>query len=453
ERAVRWAFHQAWQHWPKVVAEGDPTRTVRAGVYEYALSPWHQFHPGHRAPDAYPGPPEDRAVLEAFLALPRSYRAALLLHYGLGLTLPETAAEVECSTQAAAGRVRNGRAALEESWPALRETPLVRRGAVVTRTLRELAVAQPVRPVPPQMVRQGSLRTTRRWTRASVGLTATVTAATAFTLMTTDTGRPLESPAQVPRTFAPATYPGRPNATTTRTSDGGRGADHRSRHGGTAGHAYLPQLRSSNERVDLDDFLSSSPRNAHSTPIGSGPATTDGSAGDGGPAADGSPATGNGAATGTGTATGPAPAAHNGTAAHTGSGGSGSGTTAARNATTGPGAGSGGGTATGRSPGSSGTGTDKGRGTATSQGPAAGSTAPAGEPPATPRGSAAGRGPTAGRPGTAAPRVPAAGDGRATEAGRAAGTRPAAGRTHGPGGGTPGPGGSHAPGRGGGPNS
>ncbi|WP_169794626.1 sigma-70 family RNA polymerase sigma factor [Streptomyces albus] len=449
ERAVRWAFHQAWQHWPKVVAEGDPTRTVRAGVYEYALSPWHQFHPGHRAPDAYPGPPKDRAVLEAFLALPRSYRAALLLHYGLGLTLPETAAEVECSTQAAAGRVRNGRAALEESWPALRETPLVRRGAVVTRTLRELAVAQPVRPVPPRMVRQGSLRTTRRWTRASVGLTATVTAATAFTLVTTDTGRPLESPAQVPRTFAPATYPGQPNATTTRTSEAGRGEDHRSRHGGTAGHAYLPQLRSSNERVDLDDFLSSSPRNAHSTPIGSGPATTDGSAGYGGPATDGSPATGSGSATG------PAPAAHNGTAAHTGSGSvnSGSGTTAARNATTGPGTGSGAGTATGRSPDSSGTGTDNGRGTAPAQGPSAGSTAPTGEPPATPRGSAAGRGPTAGRPGTAAPRVPAAGDGRATEAGRAAGTRPAAGRTQWPGGGTPGPGGSHGPGRGGGPNS
>ncbi|MBE9498013.1 hypothetical protein IHE61_02190 [Streptomyces sp. GKU 257-1] len=74
ERAVRWAFHQAWQHWPKVLAGGDPTRTVRATVYDYALSPWHQFHPRHRRPEVCRGSSADSAVLEAFLELPRSYR-------------------------------------------------------------------------------------------------------------------------------------------------------------------------------------------------------------------------------------------------------------------------------------------------------------------------------------------------------------------------------------------
>ncbi|WP_443277147.1 RNA polymerase sigma factor [Streptomyces sp. 8N114] len=266
ERAVRWAFHQAWQHWPKVLAAGDPTRTVRAKTYDYALSPWHRFHPGRRTPRAYPGPPADRAVLAAFLGLPRSYRAALLLHYGLGLTLPETAAEVECSTEAAAGRVTHGRAALEGDWPLLAQTPRRQRGAVLARTLRELAAAQPVRPLPPRLVRHDSLRTTRLWTRASIGLTAAVTAATAFTLLTTETGSgPAEKPVvrTPPRTFAPVTLPAGPGAGAgtglgaeagagtgiTRTSDVHKaGRAHQGPAGG-AGHAYLPQLRSTNERV------------------------------------------------------------------------------------------------------------------------------------------------------------------------------------------------------------
>ncbi|MBO8186756.1 sigma-70 family RNA polymerase sigma factor [Streptomyces spirodelae] len=290
ERAVRWAFHQAWQHWPKVLAEREPTRTVRATVYEYALSPWHQFHPRHRRPQTYQGAPEHRAVLEAFLGLPRSYRAALLLHYGLGLTLQETAAEVECSTEAAAGRVTHGRAALEECWPRLARAPRRQRGAVLAHALRELAAAQPVRPMPPQLVRRSSLRTTRLWTRASIGLTATVATATTLALLTAETGDgPADKPVRAPsRTFAPATLPGGPNAgavlfpgtapgtgtpprtgtppgtgmasgtrespVTTRTSDESKAERTYRKPAGGPGHAYLPQLRSTNERGNLRDF-------------------------------------------------------------------------------------------------------------------------------------------------------------------------------------------------------
>ncbi|MFI8854576.1 RNA polymerase sigma factor [Streptomyces sp. NPDC053499] len=278
ERAVRWAFHQAWQHWPKVLAESEPTRTVRATVYEYALSPWHQFHPRHRRPQTYRGAPEHRAVLAAFLGLPRSYRAALLLHYGLGLTLQETAAEVECSTEAAAGRVTHGRAALEECWPRLARAPRRQCGAVLAHALRELAAAQPVRPMPPQLVRRSSLSTTRLWTRASIGLTATVATATAFTLLTAETGDgPADKPVRAPsRTFAPATLPGAPNAdaglfpgtapgtgtvsgtregpVTTRTSDASKAGRTYRKPAGGPGQAYLPQLRSTNERGNLRDF-------------------------------------------------------------------------------------------------------------------------------------------------------------------------------------------------------
>ena len=266
ERAVRWAFHQAWQRWPKVLAAGDPARTVRATAYEYALSPWHRFHPWRRTPGAYLGPPADRAVLEVFLGLPRSYRAALLLHYGLGLTLPEAAGEAECSTEAAAGRVTHGRAVLEEGWPQLAQTPQWQRGAVLAGTLRELAAAQSVRPLPPALVRHSSLRTTRLWARASIGLTAAVAAATALTLLTTQTGSgPAEkSVVHTPlRTFAPATLPSGPNTRmraetgaghgTTRTSDMHKAGRIRPVPAGGPGHAYLPQLRSTNERVHPQD--------------------------------------------------------------------------------------------------------------------------------------------------------------------------------------------------------
>ncbi|WP_326688477.1 MULTISPECIES: hypothetical protein [unclassified Streptomyces] len=280
-RAVAWAFHQAWQRWPEVMASSDPAGWVRATAYEYALSPWHQLHPGHRRPEAYPGPPEDKAMLEAFLRLPRLYRAALLLFDGLGLTLPDTAAETEASTRATAARVNHARAALALGWPELRETPDEERAALVGRRLRELAAAQPVRPVPSRLVRRGSEFTTRRWTRASVGLTATVTAATVFTLLTVDSDGASREPAKWPYSrsvFLPETAPAGTGPAVP-LPDGSASVSASVRPGGPASaasapatprsgrplpgpaepatHAYLPQLRSTNERVQLEDFMES----------------------------------------------------------------------------------------------------------------------------------------------------------------------------------------------------
>ncbi|GAA4665971.1 hypothetical protein GCM10023324_16230 [Streptomyces youssoufiensis] len=317
EEAVEYAFRLAWQQWPKVAVDRDPAGWVRAAVYEFALSPWHQLRPERKRPprapvdsptssttpapaegepekrgrllaprrlrprlprrrpvavapatkdaparaanqtsahtttearphaaepstdagadageppvrairrrrwargrgltglrravrraaiEAGPGtvPPSDPALLDALLSLPRSYRRTLLLYDGVGLDLPETAAETEASTPATAGRLTHARQALVERLPELRRVPRDRLGAALHQRLGALAVAQPVRVRAAEAVRSGSEHTTTLMVRASVGLTALIAAATALTLVTSA------------ESDAPTTGPTRPAAT------------------------------------------------------------------------------------------------------------------------------------------------------------------------------------------------------------------------------------------------
>ncbi|MCT2592347.1 sigma-70 family RNA polymerase sigma factor [Streptomyces sp. N2-109] len=235
EHAVRYAFHLAWERWPEVAVDQDPTSWVRAAAYEYALSPWHRFRPGrpgHRTHRTPPGPPADRALFDAWMSLPRSYRRALLLHDGLGMSVAKTAAETESSGPAAYGRIFHARESLTALVPELREAPAEQRAGLLRDRLRLLADAQSVRIRPAEAVRTGSEHTTRRRTRASFGLTALVVTAVAATAVTAETRSVDPAEHQWP---APAVAP----------PSGGEG-------GGTP-EIYAPQLRSSNERVHLDE--------------------------------------------------------------------------------------------------------------------------------------------------------------------------------------------------------
>ncbi|MGK5531219.1 sigma factor-like helix-turn-helix DNA-binding protein [Streptomyces sp. URMC 129] len=156
ERSVLRAFLLAWQRWPEVAVDPDPAGWVRAAAYEYALSPWHGLLPGRRGGSLRAVPPEDRPPLKALLGLPPGYRRALLLHDGLGLPLPETAAETEATTPAAASRVRHAREALAP-WDD-------GRGPVVAGLLTGPAAARPVRPRPARAIRARGERAMRRWT-------------------------------------------------------------------------------------------------------------------------------------------------------------------------------------------------------------------------------------------------------------------------------------------------
>ncbi|MEV6163716.1 sigma factor-like helix-turn-helix DNA-binding protein [Streptomyces sp. NPDC052052] len=186
EESVARAFALAWERWPEVAVDADPPGWVRAAAYEYALSPWHRLRRAHRTFDPPPAEPGARALLDALLDLPPSYRRTLLLHDGVGLGLPETAAETEASTPAAASRLVNARAAVAEQLPGLAEQPSpTAQSELLHQQLDALAQAQPAASLPsPDLVRTGSERRARRWTRATLAFAAVLIGLTLFTVAT-----------------------------------------------------------------------------------------------------------------------------------------------------------------------------------------------------------------------------------------------------------------------------
>lgn len=177
--SVEHAFHLAWQRWPEVAVDRDPAGWVRAVAYEYAMSPWNRLRSVHRYPDELPADDPRGVLLEALQELPPAYRRTVLLHDGLGLGLPETAAETEASTRAAANRLLHAREALAERLPELTDTSLLR------DRLRALVGAGP-EPLmtPASTVRSGCERRARTWTRTVATATALMAAATVFTVVT-----------------------------------------------------------------------------------------------------------------------------------------------------------------------------------------------------------------------------------------------------------------------------
>ncbi|MGW1981670.1 RNA polymerase sigma factor [Streptomyces collinus] len=189
--SVERAFQFAWQRWPEVARDRDPAGWVRAIAYECALSPWHRFRPRYRSPEPPPADPADRALLTALLRLPPSYRRTLVLYDGVGLDLPETAAETEASTPAAAGRLTRAREVVAEQIPALADP------GVLHRRLAELASSERLLATGPTTVRTCGERRNVFWTRAAIAFTVTIIGATALTLRSAPTHyEPPIAPAQ-----------------------------------------------------------------------------------------------------------------------------------------------------------------------------------------------------------------------------------------------------------------
>ncbi|MFF8725441.1 RNA polymerase sigma factor [Streptomyces sp. NPDC015171] len=179
--SVERAFQLAWQRWPEVARDRDPAGWVRAVAYDCALSPWHRFRPRYRSAEPPPADPADRELLRALLKLPPSYRRTLVLYDGVGLDLPETAAETEASTPAAASRLTHAREAVAARLPELADP------ARLHRRLLELASAERLSSARPTTVRTGSERQNVFWTRAAIAFTVTIIGATTLTLRTAPT--------------------------------------------------------------------------------------------------------------------------------------------------------------------------------------------------------------------------------------------------------------------------
>ena len=196
EESVERAFQLAWERWPEVASDRDPTGWVRAAAHECAMSPWQRLYRSHQHPDR-PAVHLERSrppLRAALLALPPVHRRALLLSDGLGLGLPETAAETEASTPATANRLLHARSAVARRVPELR-TPELLRAHLGALTVTGPAVKLPAA----RAVRTASERKTRFWTRLTVGCLVLLAAVTAFALATAPThyARPTGPPHRV----------------------------------------------------------------------------------------------------------------------------------------------------------------------------------------------------------------------------------------------------------------
>ncbi|MFD6918506.1 helix-turn-helix domain-containing protein [Streptomyces virginiae] len=185
--AVEKAFVQAWDRWPEVATDPDPVGWVRAIAYEYALSPWHRFRRAHRHLDKPPAEPADRILLDALLSLSPANRRTVLLYDGVGLDLPDTAAETEATTPTAGHRLVHAHADLADRIPELADVPLEKQSALLRDLFTALRPPVDLEPRPAAVVRGGGERRTRLWTRATLSLTAMIAVSTSYTLMTAPT--------------------------------------------------------------------------------------------------------------------------------------------------------------------------------------------------------------------------------------------------------------------------
>ncbi|MFE6742945.1 SigE family RNA polymerase sigma factor [Streptomyces tubercidicus] len=223
-RAVERGFWLAWQRWPEVAVDPDPAGWVRAAVYEYALTPWHRLCPGLRTAR---GPrnlsaagASDGALAAALLRLPAPHRRALLLHDGVGLGLDATAAEIEASVPATAGRLRHARERIAALLPqlGLDGQPPERQGEILRARLTALPGPPQVPPPVTGDVRSGSERSAQRITRTAFGATWLFVLVTLLTIAVTPdhyVPHPERPQADVPHSRMPA--------------DRQRGADERER--------------------------------------------------------------------------------------------------------------------------------------------------------------------------------------------------------------------------------
>lgn len=188
-RAVEHAYCTAWQRWTEVARDPSPEGWLRPVAYDYALAPWRQL--GLATPSC--------PIQRAMRALPLHHRRAVLLYNGLGLDLPDTAAELEATTAATGGRLIRAHAALAGSVSGLSgKDPRTRAFSRRLGTLLEkagTAVDVPP-PTPPSALRARVHEHAKRRMLATAALVAAFLLSTAtVSILTAGGTAPPESPA------------------------------------------------------------------------------------------------------------------------------------------------------------------------------------------------------------------------------------------------------------------
>ena len=94
------AFERAWSRWKSVSALEDPEGWTRKVLHNLCISDWrkasrHGRTRLDRQPDCFPAPSDDHLMLlSALRSLSADQARAIVLHDGLGYTVPEIAADM-----------------------------------------------------------------------------------------------------------------------------------------------------------------------------------------------------------------------------------------------------------------------------------------------------------------------------------------------------------------------
>ena len=115
---VQEAFCRAWPRWDKLSGYDDPAGWVRRVAWNIATSRWRRMRTAlsfarRQRLETVGEPSSDRVALDRALAgLPPRHRRAVILHYLVGLTVAEIAADCDVSVGTVKSWLHRGRAAL-----------------------------------------------------------------------------------------------------------------------------------------------------------------------------------------------------------------------------------------------------------------------------------------------------------------------------------------------------
>jgi RNA polymerase sigma-70 factor (ECF subfamily) len=115
---VQEAFCRAWSHWDKVAGYDDPAGWVRRVAWNLANSRWRRirvrllFLRSQRTETAREPSPDRVAIERAMTTLPPKQRRAVALHYLVGLSVSEIAADCQVQESTVKSWLYRGRTRL-----------------------------------------------------------------------------------------------------------------------------------------------------------------------------------------------------------------------------------------------------------------------------------------------------------------------------------------------------
>lgn len=111
------ALVRSWAHWARIRRYDDPAAWARKVTRNLAANHLRHLRRAPEAPkarDTSPPTPDRVALVEALRRLPRPQREAVVLHDGLGFSVPEVARDLGVPEGTVKSWVSRGRAALAE---------------------------------------------------------------------------------------------------------------------------------------------------------------------------------------------------------------------------------------------------------------------------------------------------------------------------------------------------